>query len=312
MALAFVVASVPASAADKAKGAYWKYDVIMDMDGVDVTGEATYTSEGDDTIVVGGDSYDVTIMHLVGEMSGTMSVLGVEMEFEVAVSGYSYELVGSLATVKDDLTMFTNSTMDMFGVDVTVHMEMQTVQTWEPGVLDGFTDESGTGDSWDEEINYTLTTKTWNEGVIQDESDDEMVMVYSIEVAATLDDVDVYGTIYPCMKITMTDQDGNYEMRWYNEEVGYYTQVKEFEAGDSAPLATLKLTDFSTKGSGLSSVLLIAGIGIAVAVVAVVAILLLMRRRKPAPMPPMQPVPPGYYAPPPQGPPPPPAPPPGQ
>ena len=306
IAAAFMIAAIPASAADRPDGAYWKYDVIMELEGFDVDGEATYTSEGDDTIVVGGEEYDVTAMRLSGEMSGTMSALGMTMTFEVAISGYSYELAGSLATVKDDMNMFINATTEALGIEVTVHMQNQILTTYDPALLVGFDDESGPGDSWEEVTNTTMVSTTWEEGVKLDETTDESEMTYTIQVASTLDDVEVDGTTYPCMKITITDQDGNYEMRWYNEAVGDYPQVKEYEYGASAPLATMKLTEFSTNGSGASSLMLIAGIGIAVAVVAVIAILLLMRRRKPAPMPPMQPVQPGYYAPPPQGPPPPP------
>lgn len=311
VAVTFMVAAVPASAADRARSSYWTYDVEMGIEGLDVTGEATYTSEGDDTIAVGGAEYDVTVMRVTGGLSASTSVLGMDMVMEVTLDGYSYELSGTLATVKDDLTMIANTTVDALGMEITTDTEFQSVTTYEPALLVGFDDESGTGDSWTEDISTTSTSETWIDGASSGETTDETEMIYSIEIAASLDDVDVDGTIYSCLKITITDQDGNREMRWYNEEVGYYCQVMQFESGVSSPVATFKLTDFSNESS-LSMLLLLAGIGIAVAVVALVAILLLMRRRKPAPMPPMQPVQPGYYAPPTQGPPPPPAPPPGQ
>jgi len=311
VALTFVVASVPASAVDRAEGAYWTYDVIMDIEGFDVTGEATYTVEGEDTLVVGGEEYDVTVLRMLGDMTGSMSMSGFDVTFNIAMDGFTYEKSGYLATVKEDLNLFMNMTTDALGYEFTIRTQTQMVTTYDPPLLSGFNDESGTGDSWDEEVTVTMTTEMWQNDTLYDDSTDDMEMTYSVEIAATLDDIDVDGTIYPCMKITITDQDGNYEMRWYNADIGYYAQVKEYESGASAPLATMKLTDFSTKSSS-SSMLLLAGIGVAVAVVALVAILLLMKKRKPAPMPPAQPVQPGYYAAPPQGPPPPPAPPPGQ
>jgi hypothetical protein len=260
---------------------------------------------------VGGEEYDVTVLRMLGDLSGSMSMSGFDVTFNVAIDGFTYEKSGYLATVKDDLNLFMNMTTDILGSEVTIRTQTQIVTTYDPPLLSGFDDESGIGDSWDEDVDVTVTTTMWQNDTLYQESTDDLVRACSVDIAATLDDVDVDGTTYPCMKITITDQDGNYEMRWYNADIGYYAQVKEYESGASAPLATMKLTDFSTKSSS-SSMLLLAGIGVAVAVVALVAILLLMKKRKPASMPPAQPVQPGYYATPPQGPPPPPAPPPGQ
>lgn len=127
--VAFVVAAVPASAVDRASGSYWTYDVVLGIEGYDVTGEGTYTSEGSDTISIGGTDYDVTVMKLTGSMSATMSVLGMDMIMDVTLEGYRYELSGTLATVKDDVTILANTTVDALGIEITTDIESQSVIT---------------------------------------------------------------------------------------------------------------------------------------------------------------------------------------
>lgn len=295
-ALAFVVSisllSAPVSALDRSEGDYWVYQGSMDYIGVSVSGGYRYEFEEKASLVVGQETYDVNVLKVTGSMTGdTDESALVPVHVELVFSGYSYEVDGSLATVKEDMYTWANTTSGTGSLSIVTRIETRDVMTYLPPTPAGFVDgETGTGDEWVETTNISRTFTTWVDDTDFTVSAD-YEEVYSYSVAAAEEEVETEAGTFSCLKMTVADSHGAYEIYWYSSDVGCWVKISSFAVGESTPYLTLELTEYQYSGDSLVTILIIVGVGVLV-VVAVVAMFLLMRRRGGAPSQPQQPTPP--------------------
>lgn len=281
---------------DRSEGDYWVYEMEMSFEGIDVSGTYRYEFSEKDIITVGSESHDVNVMEVSGSMTGeTDDFLGMSATIEIDVHGFVYEPQGSIASLKEDIHLWANVTVDTGPADIVVRMELHEVITYSPPQMTGFVDgETGTGDQWDETTNRTTTSTMWIDGVIDETATDESEETYSFSVAATEDSVETDAGTFDCLKMTMTDSEGDYSVYWYSSDVGSWVKVELYNEGDSEPYNSMELSEYqSSQGSG-AMILIIAGAGVAILVVVVVAVLLMSKRRgqRPVVVPPQAPPPP--------------------
>ncbi len=293
LSLAFCAASVPAAALDRSNGDYWTYEMSVNLGDFVVVGEMTLTVVDEDTLTVGSDSYVVDVLQYSGNISWTDDGIFGETTASMVYSGFTYELKDGLATVKDDMYIWSNITSDYGTAEVTYRTESQEVTTTSPPIGFGMTpDEMGVGDSWSETVVETTTSTEWDDEGISDTSTDSEEKTYSFSIAATEESLVTDAGTFDCLKITiMDDADDSYEVRWYCDKVGYYVKIANYDVGDSTPSVVVELKDY--KYSAASQVLMIlVVVGIVVVLVAIVAVVLVMKRKKRIPQQPMPPPPP--------------------
>lgn len=301
-ALAFVTVlsalAVPVTALSRSEGDYWVYGTSMDFEGIPTTGSFRVEFVEKDTLTIGSESYDVCVLRVTGSMSGeTDDFMGMAASVEIAMSGYNYEVAGSLATVKDDMYMWANFTVDTGSFALTTRMETQDVTTYSPAQLSGFVEgETGTGDEWDETIEVSTTNTVWMEGVIDDTSSDEYTETYSYAIAAAEESVTTDAGTFDCLKITVTDSEGDYEVYWYSSDVGSWVKLASYSLGDPDPYFTLELTEYKYSTASDTMLILFVVLGVVAAVVVIAVIVMVMRGKGRTPVempPPPPPAPPG-------------------
>lgn len=278
--------AVPAKALDRTDGDYWVYEGGMDFEGIAVTGEFRYEFQEKDSLTVGSQSYDVNVIKITGSMSGeTDDFLGVAASVEMVFDGFTYEVDGSLASVKEDMYMWANVSIGTGSLELVSRVETQDVTTYSPPQLSGFVEgETGTGDEWNETTDVTSTYTVWVDGAMDDTSTDEYTETYSYSIAASEESITTDAGTFDCLRMTVTDGEGDYDMYWYSSDVGSWVKISMFELGDSTPYMSIELVEYEYSGGALTMMLLVVGLGILVAIVVIVVLLLLMRKKRQAPV----------------------------
>jgi hypothetical protein len=265
----------------------------MDFEGITVAGDFRYEFEEKDSLTVGSETYNVNVMKVTGTMTGeTDEFLGMSASAEMVFDGYSYDLEGGMATVKEDMYIWANMTIDTDLLPVTTRMETQDVTTYSPPLMSGFLDgETGTGDEWEETTNVTTSSTTWVDGAMDSTLSDEYEETYSISVAAAEETVTTDAGTFSCLKMTVIDESDDYVVYWYSSDVGAWVKMSSYSMGETTPFMTLELVEYSHGGLSAMMVMLVVGVVIAVVVVVVVIMLMMRRGRTPSPqqMPPPPP-----------------------
>jgi hypothetical protein len=275
------VFAAPVKALDRSEGNHWVYEGGMDFEGIEVSGGMTYEFVEADTLTVGSESYEVNVLKVTGSLSGaTDDFMGITASVEVVIDGFTYEVAGSLASVKEDMHMWANMTIGTGSFALVTRMETHDVTTYSPAMLSGFVEgETGTGDEWDETVNVSSTSTTWVDGDVDDPVTDEHTETYSYSIAATEESVTTDAGTFSCLKMTETDSEGDYTIYWYSSDVGSWVKLSMFTMGESTPYMSLELTEYSYSADSDIMVLLPWIIGIVAAVVVIAVVLMVMRKR---------------------------------
>lgn len=303
--LVIALAAMPAAAVNRSKGDYWTYTVSFDAmgygaSGLSTNGTLTYTCVDQDTIAIGGTSYDVNVMRISGGASGGVDFLGFEMS--VTLGGFIYEIVDGMAFAKGDLFAWTNMTFGTGTFQLSSRTEIETMTTYYPPLLSGFNPSTvRLGDTWTETVESSTTTTEWINGTIQGSSAfDSGILTYTNVVASAKETVTTEAGTFEAFRITSTDSDGNSVVYWWSSKAQNFVKEDMYELGSATPVTTMVLKDYST-GSSISLALVAALGGIVLVVALVVLALVLLKKRKPLQPSPYQPGMP--YQPPPSPPP---------
>ena len=299
--LMVALAAVPAAAVDRSNGDYWTYTMSFDTLGygalgLSANGTLTYTRVDQDTITLGGTSYDVNVLRISGGVSGGVDFLGLEML--VALGGYLYETLDGMALAKADMTAWTNMTFGTGTFQLSSRTESQTMTTYSPPLLSGFDPSTAVpGDTWTETVECITTTTEWINGTMQGTPAlDSRILIYTNVVASAKETVTTEAGTFETLRITSTDSDGNSVVYWWSSEAQNFVKKDTYEQGSATPVTTMVLKDYSTRSS--ISLALVAALGSIVFVVALVVLaLVLLKKRKPFQPSPYQPGMP--YSPPP-------------
>lgn len=288
------VFAAPAAAMDHSEGDYWVYEGEMEYEGIAVTGTFRYEFEEKDSLTVGSETYDVNVMKMTGSMTGeTDDFLGISATVDMTFDGYSYDLVGGMAMVKEDMHTWANLTIGTGSLAIVTRVETQDVTTNSPPFMSGFVDgETGTGDQWNETVEVSSTSTTWVDGAIEDTYSGNYTEAYAFTVAAAEESVTVDAGTFSCLKITAMGEWDDYMVYWYSSEVAGWVKMSSYSMGETSPQMTIELSEYSHGGLSATMVLLIIGAVVIIAVVIVVALLMLRRGRTPTLIPPQVPPPP--------------------
>jgi hypothetical protein len=283
--LMIALAAVPAAAVDRSRGDYWTYAISFDVagfgsSGFSANGTLTYTCVDQDTITIGGISYDVNVMRVSGGTSGTAGFLGVETS--LTLGGFIYETADGMGLAKGDLFAWTNMTFGTGTFQLSSRTEIETMTTYYPPLLSGFNPSTvRLGDSWTETVESSTTTTEWINGTIQGSSAvDTGILTYTNVVASAKETVTAEAGTFEALRITSTDSDGNSAVYWWSSKAHNFVKEDTYELGSSTPVTTMILKDYST-GSSISLALVAALGGIVLAVALVVLALVLLKKRKP-------------------------------
>lgn len=286
--------AAPAAAMDHSEGDYWVYEAEMEYEGIEVTGTFRYEFEEKDSLTVGSETYDVNVMKMTGSMTGeTEDLFGISATVEVTFDGYSYDLVGGMACVKEDMYTWANYTIGTGSTAIVMRVETQDVTTNSPPYMSGFVDgETGAGDQWNETVEVSTTSTTWVDGAIEDTYSGTYTEDYAFTVAAAEESVTVDAGTFSCLKITAMGEWDDYTVYWYSPEVAGWVKMSSYSMGETSPLMTIELSEYGHGGLSATMILLIVGVVVLIAVVIVVALLMLRRGRTPTQVPPQVPPPP--------------------
>ncbi|HIJ17675.1 MAG TPA: hypothetical protein HA364_07875 [Thermoplasmata archaeon] len=272
----------PAAAVNRSEGDYWLYEGEMDLGEITVSGSFRYEFEAKDSLVVGSETYDVDVLKVTGSMAGeTDGSALIPGSVEMVFDGYTYEIEGGIASVREDMYAWGNITVGTGSLALVTRVEMQDVTTYSPPLLSGFADgETGTGDEWNETTNVTRTVTHWTNGTMDITSSDEDVETYSFSVAAAEETVTTDAGTFSCLKMTVTRDSRVSHVYWYSSDVSSWVKISTYSPlDDSAPYMTLELAEYEHSACSDTMIILIIGLGILVAVVVVVVVLLMMRKR---------------------------------
>ncbi|MEW5748395.1 MAG: hypothetical protein AB1793_06395 [Candidatus Thermoplasmatota archaeon] len=288
------VFAAPAAATDRSEGDYWVYEGEMEYEGIAVTGTFRYEFEEKDSLTVGSETYDVNVMKVTGSMTGeTDDFLGISATVEMTFDGYSYDLVGGMAVVKEDMHMWANLTIGTGSLAIVTMVETQDVTTNSPPFMSGFVDgETGAGDQWNETVEVSTTSTTWIDGAMEDTYSGTYTEDHAFTVAAAEESVTVDAGTFSCLKITATGEWDDYIVYWYSPDVAGWVKMSSYSMGETSPYMTIELSEYTHGGLSATMVLMIVGAVAIIAVVIVVALLMLRRGRTPTQVPPPMPPPP--------------------
>lgn len=291
--LVMALAAMPAAAVNRSKGDYWTYTMSFDAMGfgalgLNTNGTLTYTCVDQDTITIGGTSYDVNVMRISGGASGGVDYLGFEMS--VTLGGYLYETLDGMALAKADMTTWTNMTFGTGTFQLSSRAEIETMTTYSPPLLSGFNPSTAEpGDIWTETVESTTTTTEWINGTMQGTPAlDSGVLTYTNVVASAKETVTTEAGTFETLRITSTDSDGNSVVYWWSSKAQNFVKEDTYEQGSATPVMTVVLKNYST-GSSISLALVAALGGIVLAVALVVLALVLLKKRRPFQPSPYQP-----------------------
>lgn len=287
--------AVPVTALDRSEGDFWVYEGGMEYDSVSISGGYRFEFEAKDSLTVGTESYDVNVLKVTGSMTGeTDESALVQFSIAMVFDGYVYDVEGTMASVKEDTYTWTNVTTGAGALPTVTMIELHDVSTYSPPIPTGFVDgETGTGDEWEETTDISSTTATWIDGLVDESLTYNYTETYSCSVAAAEETVTTEAGTFSCLKMTVTDSLGDYEIYWYSSDVGNWVKISSYSVMDPVPYLTLELTDYQYSGDSLTVMLVLAGVGILVVVVVVVAFLLVRKKgRTPAQAPQQMPPPP--------------------
>lgn len=278
------LAAAPAAAVDRRNGDFWTYTMSFDLpdfgsSGITTNGTLTYTCVDQDTVTVGGISYDVNVMRISGGTSGSVDFLG--FEASLTLGGYVYETVDGMATAKSDMITWTNMSFGLGTFQISSRTETETSTEYSPPLLLRF-DPSKVelGDTWTEIVQSTSTTTSWVNGTVSGTpSSDSSTLTYSNVVSSARETLTTEAGTFETIKITSTDNDGDSEVYWWSPVVQNFVREDTYAQGSTSPVMTMALKDYST-GSSVNMILVVALGGAVLAVaIAVLIVVLIMRRR---------------------------------
>jgi len=284
LAMFLAFAACPVAATDHQSGEAWTYQVSTSVDAgvfvVDIFGNVTYEFEEERTLTVGTLVYDVDVMSVDGELSGTMEMFGEPLlGASVTINGFLYEAADGGGIVREDMHWLIGTTVGSGSAAWSLQYGTQTIVTYTPPYLAELDPDSvELGIQWSETVNINDTVTLWENGTIVDTSSDRSGSVFSIVVEPATDSIVTPAGTFDAIRITSTDENGDREIRWWSDDVNGYVKIQSYSEGEDTARETMVLTSYEKGDSG--SMLWVALVGIAVALVAIVVLAVVLLRMR--------------------------------
>lgn len=284
LAVLLAFAACPASAVDHSSGETWTYDVSTSVNVgafvVDVSGNVTYEFKEERTISVGTLSareYDVKVIVVNGELSGTMELFGAPfLDASVVIDGFLYETAGGGGIFEEETSMLIDVSFGS-GSAWSAQYETQTVLTYNPAYLFGLNPESvEMGAQWSEFVVANSAVTEWENGTAMGTTNRTLGETYVVAVEPAADLTVTPAGAFDAFTITVTHESGDHEIRWWSNDVNGYVLMESYSDSEDLPMETMILTSYERGKSG--SMILVAAVGIAVALVAVMVLAIVLLR----------------------------------
>jgi hypothetical protein len=284
LAVFLAFAACPVIAVDYQSGEAWTYQVSTSVDAgvfvIDILGNVTYEFEEERTLTVGTLAYDVNVMSVDGELSGTMEMFGEPLlDASVTINGFLYEAANGGGIIREDMHWLIGTTVGSGSAAWSLQYETQTIVTYTPPYLAELDPESvELGIQWSETVNINDTVTLWENGTVVDTSSDRLGSVFSIAVEPATDSIITPAGTFDAIRITATDENGDREVRWWSDDVNGYVKIQSYSEGEDTARETMVLTSYEKGDSG--SMLWVALVGIAVALAAIVVLAVVLLRMR--------------------------------
>lgn len=274
MVAIFVLSPFTASALDRVGGQFWTYDASMIVSGSNASGSITYTLSGKDSVVSNGISYDADVMTIAGNLSSSSYLFGVPYSLRTQVGGTRYESSGGIATIEDDLKLWTDISIGSDPLQLVARVQTENITTYSPPYLSGFDPSNvNPGDSWRETV--TLNVTIIENGTVARSVTHDVVM--DVVVGSSFEDVRVGAGTFKTLRITSTDGNGAREVHWWSSKVQNFVLEKRYDPLGTRPSAMMSLTEYESDAG--NNVLIAVVLGAALVGVAVVILLVILRSR---------------------------------
>jgi len=282
-----VSAGVPARAVPREPGAYWTYGlttiVALDLASVEVNGSVTYRSEGEHALVANGVETRTNVMAVEGELDGSSTWMGQQVQAHVLLEGWVYESLASAGTVKKETSLWVSGSIGSGGFAVPVDLETRNTETYYPGWLAEFhPDETLPGDSWTEVVLVDSATVTKLHGTVVESSERSFSENLTVSVSHFVDTLGTPAGEFDALELTVTTDRGTTDVYWWSDEVGGLVRHEAYENGSTVPSLTMILEGFgSTSGGGNMLVVVLVGATAAFLASVVLVFVLVAKRRPP-------------------------------
>lgn len=279
--LSLVSASLPGSALERAEGDFWVYSMHISVPGFDVATEGVlrYEFVSQESVNVDGADVPTNVMRVTGSAYGSVDII--DLGASMVMEGYVYEGLDDMSTVRSDMTYWINLTWGSGDFSWPINSASRSVSTYAPALLSGF--DPGTtalGANWTE--NIEVQTLTYNVTTSAVESNETDLLTVNYSVHTELESVPTGAGRFDTLRITATESSGGRVVYWWSEEVGLFVKEDTYVEGESQPVQTLLLGDYS--GNAGTDVMVFVAIGGAAMAVALVALaIVLVKRRPPRP-----------------------------
>lgn len=248
-----------------------------------MTGSITYTIIGQDTLVVDGAKLLVDVFKITGHFEGSTTVAGLNRSIVGAYDGHRFEVQGTPAVVRDELTTIESISEGYGTLQEASSITSEEVVSYSPPLMFGFDPHTAEiGGAWNESVEISRSL-SYDDGTDAYDSDAVSVEVISYRiVSAGVEDTDAGS--FSVLRILRTLGLAN-ETLWCSEDAGRLVRFERCENGSEDPSYMAVLTDYSYEGApgGNDTAALLTGVlaaSLALLVAAVVIALVRRRRRR--------------------------------
>ena len=295
MMIVFVLlhSSTGASALQRADGDFWRYQVNVDLAGLDlselnftempaelpgieVTGTILYEYLGPDNVTVDGTTHSVNVMAVSGDLGGSVDLIG--LRASLVIQGYVFEPSDGQGAVKNDLTTWTNLTWGVGSFAYLRRYEARVINTYAPPLMEGFHPGSIIlGESWDESPQVRTIGMNVTTGAVVSDSNSSAEVHFV--VASETEEVSVPAGRFTAYKVTAAEGGGDKVVYWWSADAGNFVKQETYLDNGTEPSETMVLEDYGN--APRTSILVYASVGVIALVVALVVLGLVLLKRRP-------------------------------
>lgn len=276
------------TAVDHNDGETWTYDVLTSVDVgpyvVDLAGNITYEFQGQRALLVGTEEYHANVMSVEGELFGLMELFGEPfLHASVTIDGFLFETSDGAGIIREQTDMLLDATIGSGSGSWSIQRMNQSVVSYTPPYLSEFNAKSNVlGRQWTEEVTIDRAVTTWENGTEQGTLTSSSNSTYEITVGGNTFGVGTTAGNFECISIVIVDENGDYEVRWWSDDVHGCVVMDSYSDGAVFPDAYKMMLLASYEGGDSESMSWIILVGVCVTAAALaVLVVVLMRMRHP-------------------------------
>lgn len=279
---ALVFSSIPSTvASSEPDRPFWTYKADMRysnvlLENVTLAGNATWTYENQDRVLVEGTWYEVNVFNCRSQLSAHGISNGSAFTITYGEFGYGYGTTVNGASVMENTSSWDNTTVGTGPDQISSKHRYARIVTYSPPLSTAVTPNVDLGDSWNQTVD--IVTTTYFDGEERGSPSDETV-TFRFAVASENEEVVTDAGSFSTMKVSMADGRGNITVYWYSASALMNVRIDYYSGVESDPWLTYVLTGFGTWSSTRQLDSLVTAVFLVVTT-AVCAFVVWMLRRK--------------------------------